>query len=467
MNFKKRGAKMINKLPVENGKTIDEFINEFPLLKSIINTKEVFWINPKLEDFDAAIKNIALDESHVKAAENRLSRFAPLISKLFPETKIMDGLIESPMYKIPNMQSRMELLFNIKIPGQMLLKCDSHLPIAGSIKARGGIYEVLKHTEDLALQYDLIKLEDDYSIMGEESFRNFFSKYTIQVGSTGNLGLSIGIMSAKIGFKVVVHMSSDAKQWKKELLRSKGVKVIEYQSDYSKAVEEGRKLSDSDPMSYFVDDENSTNLFLGYSTAAGRLKKQLDDMKVIVDNEHPLFVYLPCGVGGGPGGVAFGLKLLFRDNVHCFFAEPTHSPCMLLGLMTELYEKISVQDVGIDNITQADGLAVGTPSGFVARTMQNLLSGVYTVEDNKLFILLSSLIDTEDIHLEPSACAGLAGVAELFVNPSAKKYLEHHNLTPKLINSTHIVWATGGSLVPKDVMEDYYERGINLLHDKY
>lgn len=457
---------MINKLPNGNGNTIDECVNELPLLKNIISSKEVFWINPKFEDFDVAIKKIPLDESHVKVAENRLSRFAPLISKLFPETKSMSGLIESPIYKIPNMQSSMENLFNIKIPGQMLLKCDSHLPIAGSIKARGGIYEVLKHTEDLALQYNLIKLEDDYSIMGDESFVNFFSKYTIQVGSTGNLGLSIGIMSAKIGFKVVVHMSSDAKQWKKELLRSKGVKVIEYQSDYSKAVEEGRKLSDSDPMSYFVDDENSTNLFLGYSTAAGRLKKQLADMKVIVDSEHPLFVYLPCGVGGGPGGVAFGLKLLFGDNVHCFFAEPTHSPCMLLGLMTELYEKISVQDFGIDNITQADGLAVGTPSGFVARTIEHLLSGVYTVEDNKLFMLLSTLIDSEDIHLEPSACAGLAGVAELFVNAATIEYLEKHNLTPKMINSTHIVWATGGSLVPKDVMEGYYEKGLNLLHGK-
>lgn len=440
-------------------KEIEKLKEEYPLLNKLIEIEEVFWVNPNMEKYETAIKDSPLSEENVKDAEERLKRFASYIAKVFPETKDTGGIIESPLVKIPSMKQSLEKNYEQPILGELLLKCDSHLPISGSIKARGGIYEVLKHAEQLALQQGMLTEEDDYSILDSDTCREFFATYSIAVGSTGNLGLSIGIMSAKLGFNVTVHMSADAKQWKKDLLRSKGVNVIEYEADYSKAVEEGRRQADADPSCYFVDDENSHDLFLGYAVAASRLQKQLEELEIIVDEEHPLFVYLPCGVGGGPGGVAFGLKLLYKDNVHCFFAEPTHSPCMLIGLMTGLHDKIAVQDIGIDNVTDADGLAVGRPSGFVGKTMEPFLSGNYTVSDEELYRLLKELADTENIYLEPSALAGMIGPVKVCKEDA---YLKEQQLMEKVQKGTHIVWGTGGSMVPEDVMNGYYKTGEAL-----
>ena len=307
--------------------------------------------------------------------------------------------------------------------------------------------------------FGLLSPGDDYSVLAEPRFRALFGQYAVAVGSTGNLGLSIGIMSAQLGFKVTVHMSADARQWKKDMLRGKGVTVVEYADDYSKAVDEGRRQAAGDPTCHFVDDENSRTLFLGYAVAAERVAKQLEALRIPVDQDHPLFVYLPCGVGGGPGGVAFGLKLLYGDSVHCFFAEPTHAPCMTLGLVTGLHDQVCVQDFGIDNHTAADGLAVGRPSRFVGRAVAPLLSGCYTVTDERLYRLLRAMADTEHIRLEPSALAGVPGMG-LLCGEAGAEYVRSHGLD--MARATHIAWATGGSMVPPDVWQGYYDRGAAL-----
>ena len=331
---------------------------------------------------------------------------------------------------------------------------DSHLPVAGSIKARGGVYEVLKHAEDLAIEAGILNINDDYSILTEDKFKKFFSQYKIQVGSTGNLGLSIGITSAALGFEVIVHMSVDAKQWKKDMLRSKGAKVIEYADDYGKAVEEGRKNSDADPKSYFIDDEKSMDLFLGYTVAARRLKKQLEEKNIEINEKNPLIVYIPCGVGGAPGGVAYGLKRIYRDNVYIFFIEPTLAPCMVLSLETSMHENISVKDIGINGITHADGLAVARASGLVSRIMEPILSGEFTISDYKLYDYLRCLNETENIQIEPSACASFQGPVELMKNEESKNYIEK-KIGANIENAYHICWATGGSMVPKDDMNNF------------
>ncbi|MGY3572004.1 D-serine ammonia-lyase [Vibrio paucivorans] len=426
---------------------------QYPLLNQLIALEETAWFNPSITSLEQGLPYVGLDANDVNDASDRLKRFAPYLEQVFPETAKTNGIIESEVVEISAMKRLLEQEYQKPICGRLLLKKDSHLPISGSIKARGGIYEILVLAETLAIEAGLLSKSDDYSKLDSDAFRDFFSQYSVAVGSTGNLGMSIGIISAKLGFSVSVHMSADAKEWKKNKLRTNGVNVVEYEQDYGVAVAQGRKEAGKDPNCFFIDDENSRSLFLGYSVAGERLKKQFEDSGVQVDAEHPLFVYLPCGVGGGPGGVAFGLKLAFGDHVHCIFAEPTHSPCMLLGVHTQLHDEISVQDIGIDNITAADGLAVGRASGFVGRAMERLLDGYLTISDQRMYRLLGQLNQSEGIQLEPSALAGMIGPVIL---ASESDYMERMQFSPgKMNNATHLVWATGGGMVPEEEMASY------------
>ncbi len=434
------------------------------VLKDIQSTTETAWTNPWYLPYAMtnALCQLILPDETIADAAARLVRFAPFIRQKFPETESTDGIIESELLEISRMQTRLETELHCHIPGRLFLKADSHLPIAGSVKARGGIYEVLKHGEELALAEGILKPGDSYARFADRDVRQFLSRYTVQVGSTGNLGLSIGIMSAALGFRVIIHMSADAKEWKKALLRSHGVEVIEYPQDYSKAVEEGRKNSLADPMSYFVDDEKSVDLFLGYAVAAGRLVGQLREKAIVVDDSHPLIVCIPAGVGGAPGGISYGLKRIFGDNVHCFFAEPVTCPSVLLGIATQTFEAANVRDYGLSGKTDADGLACPSPSSLVTRIMTNLVSGIFTVSDGRLYDFLRMLYTSENIYIEPSSCAAFMGPVRLWEDTATIRYCQQHGLTPeKLANATQIVWATGGKLVPESVRRKHLENYVD------
>lgn len=419
-------------------------------LTKLKNKEEFFWTNPKLGE--KSKEDFGLSFDGVIEAELLLKKFAPFIMKKFPETVERNGIIESELTEIPNMKKVLNEKYKSDVSGKIFLKQDNELAVAGSVKARGGIYEILKYAKDLLVENKIIEEDDDYSVIASREVYEFLSKYTIQVGSTGNLGLSIGIISRTLGFKVVVHMSRDAAQWKKDLLRSYGAEVIEYEGDYGKAVERGRKLSEENPYSYFVDDENSKNLFYGYAVAAIRLQKQLEELNIKVDEGNPLFVYIPCGVGGAPGGITYGLKEMFGENVHVFFIEPTNSPCMLLGMASGKHRDISVFDIGLSGLTAADGLAVARPSGFVGKVMDKILSGVFTIDDEYLFEYMKDLYSSENIFIEPSAASSFQGVGKLYGDEKFQSYITE-NIKTKQENINHVLWSTGGSLVPMSVRE--------------
>lgn len=431
------------------------------VLRKLREAKPVFWAAARGSAERQVNPPHGVKASDVDATVARWQRFRPLLALLFPELVPTNGVIESELVSAPALQRSLQLP---AIHGTVLVKCDHALPIAGSIKARGGIHEVLEYAEALARIHNLLPLGSDYRVLAQSPARALFADHQIAVGSTGNLGLAIGAIASALGFRTVVHMSADAKAWKKSRLRARGIDVIEHAGDYAQAVAVGRTASLQDHRCHFVDDEHSRSLFLGYAAAATRLAHQLAELGRRVNARHPLFVYLPCGVGGAPGGIAFGLKQIFGQHVHCFFAEPTRSPCFLLRMLAGapgfamLGDKPSVYTIGLDNRTEADGLAVPSASELAVEVSGPLLSGGFTVEDRTLFQHLQLALESERMRLEPSAAAGFSGPHLLVATEAGKAYVERCDLREHMSGSTHVLWTTGGLLVPDEEYGRFLDR---------
>lgn len=101
-------------------------------------------------------------------------------------------------------------------------------------------------------------------------------------------------------------------------------------------------------------------------------------------------------------------------------------------------------------ITEADGLAVGRPSRLVGRMLEKTISGVYTVSDKELYEMMHLLNKEEGIFLEPSALAGFLGPQKIV----SSTYKERIGVN-RMENATHLIWGTGGSMVPNEIQQQY------------
>ncbi|MEI7969642.1 MAG: D-serine ammonia-lyase [Betaproteobacteria bacterium] len=401
------------------------------------------WCNPAWRPAAPVLGQLAFTRADVQAAQRLWQRAAPLLQRLFPELAASSGRVDSPLLALrPETGAQLGL----SPDARALVKADHALPVTGCIKARGGVYEVLWFAFDLArrLGHD----GRDCAELADPAWRARFAGHKVLVGSTGNLGFSVGVAARALGFDAEVHMSADAKAWKKDRLRALGVRVVEHDGDYTTAVAAARAVAAATPGSHFVDDEASRHLFLGYATAAGDLAAQLAALGIGVDADRPLNVYLPCGVGGAPGGVTLGLKNLWGDAVHCVFVEPVQSPGMLVRLAAGPGRGLSVYDVGLDNRTVADGLACAAASELAASAVESLVEAIVTVADEEMLAWMRIAWEQEGLRLEPSAAAAFAGCARLLAaSPD-----------PYPPAAVHVLWTTGGALLPEDVFRDQLNR---------
>ncbi len=170
--------------PQDSQFVIDQLRNRTPFL----------WRNPNRIPLASLPPDFPLSLADIRDADARLRRFAPLLASLFPELEASEGLIESDLIPAPRLAERFKTDDCLTIPGTLMIKGDHALPVAGSVKARGGIYAVLKYAETVAFEAGLIEDEsDDYTRLGTDRARTVFGRRRLTVGSTGNLGLSIDL----------------------------------------------------------------------------------------------------------------------------------------------------------------------------------------------------------------------------------------------------------------------------------
>ncbi len=120
----------------------------------------------------------------------------PIWQKHFLKLLPLGGIIESELVAIPAMQNGWKKEYQQPDQRATVTEKDSHLPISGSIKHAAGFMKSWHTQKKLALEAGLLTLDDDYSKLLSPEFNSSLGQYSIAVGSTGNLGLSIGIMSA-------------------------------------------------------------------------------------------------------------------------------------------------------------------------------------------------------------------------------------------------------------------------------
>lgn len=359
------------------------------ILEDLRNKKEIYYPIERKRDIE--IKFSLYDAYKTKM---RFERFAPLFIEAFDEID-SDDYYKSELKKST-------------LADELYLKLDSHLRVAKSVKARGGFNEVMTCIEALLKENGRF---NDYEKLKLDDIKDIMNRYTIEVSSTGNLGLSIGLCAKAFGFKAKVHMSQDAKEWKKDLLRKAGAEVVEYDSDYTYAVAKGRESAMKNPKSYFVDDEMSENLFLGYASSIFELVEQIRDTKMIITKDEPLHVFLPCGVGGAPGGIAFALREFFKDYVRIYFVEPSEYPCMLYSYIKG--EASSVNEFGLGGETLADGLACAMPSKLVFPMLDYLIDGFMTFNDASIVETKKKIYEADHEIVEASSAISLNAYQKL------------------------------------------------------
>lgn len=214
--------------------------------------------------------------------------------------------------------------------------------------------------------------------------------------SSGNHGLGIAYMGARLGIPVTVVIPESCASVKRNLLDKWGARSIVYGRSSKERRQYARTLAETEDI-LFVHSHDDPLVIAGQGTIGLEILAELPEVGAVL---------IPVGGGGLIAGIATAIKEI-NPNVLVYGVEPEIGCCMKQSLdkgeIVELLETPS---------TIADGLRGTRPGEIPFSVVKNHVDGILTVSEEAIEEAVRRLHRDSKLVVEPSGAVVVAALME-------------------------------------------------------
>ncbi len=162
------------------------------------------------------------------------------------------------------------------------------------------------------------------------------------------------------------------------------------------------------------------------------LSTLLEENNILVDDSHPLYLYLPMELNNHIYKLMTSFKELYQDNVY-----------IILGGYKDIYPNLNELDCLANLCSKYENLDF-------------IVNYSYLINSDKTYEIFTSLSDTQNIYINPISSCSISGIV-----------LNYHmnQLNPN--NVTHISFVNLIDYPYNDGFVDYYLKGLNNNNNNF
>ncbi len=169
-----------------------------------------------------------------------------------------------------------------------------------------------------------------------------------------------------------------------------------------------------------------------YNIDSNSLKALLENHNILVDDSHPLYLYLPMELNNQIYKLMTYFKYLYHDNVY-----------IILGGYKDTYPNLSELDCLANLCSRYENL-------------DSIINYSYLINNDKVYEIFTSLSDTQRIYINPLSSCSISGIV-----------LNYHMKQLNPNNVTHISFVNLIDSSYNDRFIDYYLKGLTNNNNNF